>query len=239
MERILDENSTRRLAARSRLAVDPGGAIAIKRDVHELEVATDAATFTRAFRDVVTDPTSMFGLIRIRRNRARLGRDFEAGERFQGCFSLERAMLGALERRGMRRAASEVSALLAKPAVARAVTWVEDQMLSNYAQIEEMVLEPRGGEPFLLRYAYLDGTPIAGSSVFVVEDVGDGAAARCRVRQIFEYQEVNAIALSTFQRFGLKYHDQVVHMQIHKAAARVGAAVLRSTIPVDYAEMVH
>jgi hypothetical protein len=234
MERTLDEASTRRLAARSHLPLDPAGTIAIKRDVHELEVACDAATFVRAFREVVTDPTSMFGLIRIRRNAARLGRDFEPGERFQGCFSLERALLGALERRGMRRAAREVRAVLARPAVARAVTWVEDQMLSNYAQIEEIA-------PLRLRYSYLDGTPIAGSSVFVVEDLAAeaGGAARCRVRQIFEYQEVNGIALSTFQRFGLKYHDQVVHMQIHKAAARVGAAVLRSTIPVDYAEMVH
>jgi hypothetical protein len=229
MERALDEESCRRLAARDHLPLDAGGPIAIKRDVHEFEVATDAATFVRAFREVVTDPTSMFGLIRIRRHRTRLGRDFEAGERFQGCFSLERAMLGALERRGWAGAARRIASMLARPGVARAVTWVEDQMLSNYAQIEEI-------QPLQLRYAYLDGTPIAGSSVFIVDDAGPG---RCRVRQIFEYQEVNAIALSTFQRFGLKYHDQVVHMQIHKAAARVGAAVLRSTIPVDYAEMVH
>jgi hypothetical protein len=236
MERALTDDGTRRLAARTPLPLDPDAAIAIKRDVHELEVAIDAARFAAAFRDVVTDPTSMFGLIRIRRHPRRLGRAFEPGERFQGCFSLERAMLGALERRGMARVATAAAAVLARPAVARAVTWVEDQMLSNYAEIEEMVLEPAPGQPHSLRYRYLDGTPIAGSSIFVIDALGPD---RCRVRQIFEYQEVNAMALSTFQRFGLKYHDQVVHMQIHKAAVRLGVAVLRSTIPTDYAEMVH
>ena len=226
MERALDDESTRRLAARTHLPLDAGGAIAIKRDVHEAEVATDAATFVRAFRDVVTDPTSMFGLIRIRRHRARLGQAFEAGERFQGCFSLERAVLGALERRGRVGAARRVARVLARPAVARAVTWIEDQMLSNYAQIEEI-------EPLRLRYSYLDGTPIAGSSVFVVEDIAPG---RCRVRQIFEYQEVNAIALSTFQRFGLKFHDQVVHEQVRQAAALAGGTA-RGTVEPAYATL--
>jgi hypothetical protein len=236
MQRTLDDRSARRLAARTPLRLDPDDAIAIKRDVHELEVGCDAARFTRAFRDVVIDATSSFGLIRIRRPEARMGRDFELGERFQGCFSLERAVLGALERRGLTRAQRVAAAVLARPAAARLVTWIEDQMLSDYAEIEELVLDPPPGEPFRLRYRYLDGTPIAGSSVFVVEPL---AGDRCRVRQIFEYQEIGGLALGSFQRFGLKYHDQVVHMQIHQAAQRAGAAVLRSTIPADYARMVH
>jgi hypothetical protein len=236
MERTIPPADVARLEARRPLPLDPAASIAIKRDVHEFEVAADAAAYARAFRDVVTDPAIMFGLIRVRRPEPRAGRDFEVGEKFQGCFSLERAVLGALERRGWDGAGRAARAVLETPVASRVLTWIEDQMLSDYAQIEELDMDPAPGAPHRLRYRYLDGTPIAGSSVFMVEPIAPG---RCRVRQIFEYQEVNAIALATFQRFGLKFHDQVVHMQIHKAAERLGARVLRSTIPAAYAEMVH
>ena len=109
----------------------------------------------------------------------------------------------------------------------RLLTWIEDAMLSDYAEIVAL-------EEHRVQYRYLDGTPIAGSSIFLVEPLG---AARCRVRQIFEYQEVGGVALGSFQRFGLKYHDQDVHMQIHQAAERAGAQVVRSTIPSAYAEL--
>src|SRR5690349_12977582 len=192
MERTLDDSAVRRLATRAPLPVDPGRPIAIKRDVHDFDVTCDAATFTRAFREVVTDATSTFGLIRIRRHPSRLGADFELGERFQGCFSLERAVVSALSRRGLVGAAHAAGRLLQTRAVTRALTWIEDAMLSDYAEIEELEMAPAPGEPFRLRYRYLAGTPIAGSSVFVVEPAG---AARCRVRQIFEYQEVGDVAL--------------------------------------------
>jgi hypothetical protein len=236
MERTIRPADVPRLDARLPLPLDPSSSIAIKRDVHDFEIAADAAAYVRAFRDVVTDPDIMFGLIRVRRPGPRAGQSFEIGERFQGCFSLERALLGALERRGWAGARRAVASVVSRPLASRALTWIEDQMLSDYAQIEEIDLEPAPGSPYRLRYRYLDGTPIAGSSIFTVEPI---AAGRCRVRQIFEYQEINAIALATFQRFGLKFHDQVVHMQIHRAAERIGASVLRSTIPVAYAEMVH
>jgi hypothetical protein len=111
-------------------------------------------------------------------------------------------------------------------------------MLSDYAEIEEIVLQPdrSRGERHRLRYRYLDGTPIAGSSVFTIEDRGPN---RCLVKQIFEYQEVNGTALATFQRIGLKYHDQVVYMQIHRAADHADATVLDSTIPTAYGELAH
>ena len=236
MERTIRPADVPRLDARQPLPLDPTASIAIKRDVHEAEIAADASDYARAFRDVVTDPDIMFGLIRVRRPGPRAGRAFELGERFQGCFSLERALLGSLERRGWSSVRNVVASVLERPAASRALTWLEDQMLSNYAQIEEIELAPPPGSPYRLRYRYLDGTPIAGSSVFTIESIAPG---RCRLRQVFEYQEVNAIALATFQRFGLKFHDQVVHMQIHRAAERVGAKVLRSTIPVAYAELVH
>ncbi len=227
MHRTLDDHDARRLAGRAPLPLDPSSPIAIKRDVHDFEVTADAAAFSRAFTEVVTDARSTFGLIRIRRHASRLGRAFEVGERFQGCFSLERAAVAALERRGWNREARAAQRLLARPAVTRLLTWIEDAMLSDYAEIVAL-------EEHRVHYRYLDGTPIAGSSVFLVEPLGPG---RCRVRQIFEYQEVGGVALGSFQRFGLKYHDQVVHMQIHQAAARAGAEVVRSTIPTAYAEL--
>lgn len=238
MERTLSPRAQRRLAARQVLSLNQRRTIAIKRDVHEFVVRAGADRFATGFRAVMTDPTAMFGLIRVRRPAERMGSEFEVGERFQGCFSIERAILGALEKRNLERARATAARLLALPGAARFITWVEDTMLSDYAEIEEIVLEPDRdrGERHRLRYRYLDGTPIAGSSVFTIEDLGDD---RCLVKQIFEYQEVNGTALATFQRIGLKYHDQVVHMQIHRAAAHVGATVESSTIPAAYGELAH
>src|SRR5215468_3611199 len=98
MERTIRPADVARLDARRPLPLDPGASIAIKRDVHEAEIAADAGDYARAFRDVVTDPEIMFGLIRVRRPGPRAGQAFELGERFQGCFSIERALLGSLER---------------------------------------------------------------------------------------------------------------------------------------------
>jgi hypothetical protein len=223
MERLLTAAAQRRLAARAPLPVEPGATIAVKRDVHELVVGCEAAAFARAFREVVTDPASTFGLIRVKRAAERMGRDFDVGERFQGCFSLELALLARLPE-SARGLAARLLGGRAATAVLRAV---EDALLSNYAE----VVAVSTSAPYRLEYRYLDGTPIAGSSVFTIDDDGPG---RCRVRQIFEYQEVNGLALGTFQRFGLKYHDQVVQMEIEAAAARAGAVVLSGTIPAAY-----
>jgi hypothetical protein len=228
MERTLTASAERRLAGKSPLPVDPKAAIAVKRDVHEFLVSTDAGTFARAFQEVVTDPESTFGLIRVKRPAARLGRDFAVGERFQGCFSLELALLARLPAAARARA----ERLLALPAATALLRLVEDALLSNYAEVVAIESAPGAGGAFRLEYRYLDGTPIAGSSVFTIEDAGPG---QCRVRQVFEYQEVNGVALGTFQRFGLKYHDQVVQMEVEKAAARAGVRVLSGTIPSEYA----
>src|SRR5262249_60457531 len=91
MERTRTDEGARRLRGRAPLPVDPHKPIAVKRDVHELVVDVDAARFAAAFREVVTDPESTFGLIRVKRPAERMGRDFAVGERFQGCFSLELA----------------------------------------------------------------------------------------------------------------------------------------------------
>jgi hypothetical protein len=227
MERIMGHGAAAKLGQRAVIPVDPTRTIAVKRDVHEFEVATDAARFAEAFRAVVTDPESTFGLIRVKRPAERMGRDFEVGERFQGCFSLEKAALAALPWRWLETA-------LALGPARRLVSFLEDALLSNYAEVRAIVTAPGPGEAYRLEYAYLEGTPIAGKSTFTIEPIGPRS---CRVRQIFEYQEVNGIALGTFQRFGLKYHDQVVEMEIRQAAQRLGAEVVSSTIPHAYAEL--
>lgn len=239
MDRIMPARAAEKLLRRAPLPVDPRRGIAIKRDVHVFEVETDAETFAAAFRAVVTDPESTFGLIRVKRPAARMGREFQVGERFQGCFSIERAVLGLPERGALRLLRGALGAFLRLRPAAWLVSKIEDAMLSNYAEILEIVLEPDpagdpvGGGARRLKYGYLDGTPIAGSSTFLIEPLGPD---RCRFTQVFEFQEVNRIALNTFERFGLKYHDQVVHMQVHKAAARAGARVISGTIPLAYAE---
>lgn len=233
MERILSSESSQRLEARAALPVDARKTIAVKRDVHEFVIAAPAADFARAFRAVVTSPTSTFGLIRVKRPSERMGEDFHVGERFQGCFSLELAATGALEER-LPAAARWLSSLLALAPARRLTSWLEDALLSNYAEVRAIVTDPAPGQPYLLEYGYLEGTPIAGTSTFTIEDDGPG---QCRVRQIFEYQEVGGVALATFQRFGLKFHDQVVQMEMEQAAAELGVRVLSSTIPRAYGEL--
>ena len=66
-----------KLQARAPLPVEPSRKIAVKRDVHELEIECSAESFARAFREVVTDPASTFGLIRVKRPADRLGREFQ------------------------------------------------------------------------------------------------------------------------------------------------------------------
>ena len=215
----MSERAARRLRKRAPLPVDPRRSIAIKRDVHELVVGASAADFAQAFRAVLQDPDSRFGLIRVRRPAERVGQRFVVGERFQGCFSLRAA---ARKRLGRAAALLELGGPI--------VDWIEDQMMSNYAEVMEIVED--GG--FAFEYRYLEGTPIAGRSVFTVEPIDAG---RCRVRQTFEYQEVNGFALATFQRFGLKLHDQVVQQEVEQAAARAGARVLSGTIPAAYGAM--
>src|SRR6266568_4067847 len=156
MERTMADEGVRRLTERAAQPVDPTKPIAVKRDVHEFVVDVDAASFARAFRAVVTDPESTFGLIRVKRPAERMGRDFTVGERFQGCFSLERAALARVP----AAARPLAERLLGK--AARLITWLEDALLSNYAEIVAI-------EEARLEYRYLDGTPIAGSSTFTIE----------------------------------------------------------------------
>jgi hypothetical protein len=235
MERIIPRRVVTKLERKALLPVDPSRSIAIKRDVHEFIVEADCDAFADAFKKVMTDPEGSFGLIRVKRPESRMGRDFGVGERFQGCYSIEGALLKSFSQ-GWRRALRPMVAwVLRRSSVRWTLSRIEDALMSDYAIIAELVLDPdrSRGQIHTLKYCYLEGTPIAGSSRFSIESLGPG---RCRVTQIFEYQEVNGIALATFQRFGLKMHDQVVHMQIAKAAERCGAPAPVGTIPLAYAQ---
>ena len=230
MERTIPPSKERKLMAKAPLPVDPRRSIAIKRDVHRFEVACDAAALARAFGEVMEEPSATFGLIRVKRPERRMGRPFEKGERFQGCFSLEMAIGGALARwPNLRRI---VGAALANGLAARAVAFIEDQALSDYGEIVAIDMDPAPGEPHRLEYRYLEGTPIAGRSVFTIEGAGAG---RSLLTQVLEFQEVNGMALAIFQRIGLKWHDGVVAMQVERAAERARASVISGTIPLAYA----
>ena len=220
METVISARGSRRLARRAPIAVDPTRAVAIKRDVHEYVVQAPAAELALALRAVVTDPASRFGLIRIKRPEERMGAPFEVGERFQGCFAIERAVPGWL------------GPVVRWRPIAWVVARVEDLFLSNYAEIEAIDFTPAPGEPYVLRYGYLKGTPIAGSTTLLLQPLGP---SRTRFVQVFEYQETDAMSVMTFQQFGLKFHDQVVHEEVRQAARRCGAVIESGTIPTAYA----
>src|SRR3954469_18389884 len=57
------------LDAKSRLSLNPSGAITIKRDVHNLEIDLPAGRFATAFHDVMRDPNRKYGLIKVDRKR--------------------------------------------------------------------------------------------------------------------------------------------------------------------------
>jgi hypothetical protein len=142
------------------------------------------------------------------------------GERFHGCFSLDRVLPRYLGARAARLALGLLGPL---------VEALEDRLLSDFAEITRL---EEGPDRWLGEYRYLEGTPIAGRSRFVVEALGPG---RCRFEQLFEYQERGALAVEVVQRLASRLHDQVTLAQVHAAARLLAAEVTRSTIPAAYA----
>src|SRR5689334_12046630 len=171
----LSASAHRRLKHRQTLAIDPARSFAIKRAVHELDIDTDADRFAAALRQVLRDPDASFGLIDVKRSPDRLGTDFTVGERFHGCVRLARLRSPALRLLGKTRLGA----------------WLEDSVLSDYAEVVEV-------EPYRVVYRYLSGTPMAGSTTFLIEPLGE---SRCRFRVVFEYQELGGLAISALHRF--------------------------------------
>jgi hypothetical protein len=193
-----------KLEKRTPLELDAKRACAIKRNLHELVIGADADRFAAAFEEVMREPGARFGPIEVKRLFGREGEPFSPGERFTGCLRLGELGWPRLGR-------------------TRFGAWLEDAFLSDYAEIVERT-------PNRVVYRYLSGCPMAGSSTFTVDPLGPN---RCRFRALFEYQELGGIAITVLHRFGLRMHDRVTQIQAERAAARIGATIVSSTIQVQ------
>ena len=100
--------------------------------------------------------------------------------------------------------------------------WLEDSLFSDFAEITEL-------EPLRVVYRYLSGCPMAGTSSFQITPLGE----HCRLRVIFEHQELGGLAVSVLHRFGIRLHDRATQAQAERAAERLGAAVLSSTLLLE------
>ncbi|HTJ47419.1 MAG TPA: hypothetical protein VL463_35210 [Kofleriaceae bacterium] len=213
MPRDLDGANARRLHARAPQVIDARRPAAIKRNLHELEIDRDAASFARALRDVLNDRTARFDLIRVRRPAADAWRDFAVGDRFQGCFSLR----AAAARWGAPPWLSSTAAALERIGV---LAWLEARVASDHSEIT-------AADTYRVAYRYLDGTPLAGETTYTIAPRGDRA---CALEVAFTYQETTALALALVHAFGMRAHDRAVLAQAEAAASRAGGRVVRHTI---------
>ncbi|MBX3125693.1 MAG: hypothetical protein KF718_03215 [Polyangiaceae bacterium] len=224
------------LLARRELPLRPAHEIAIKRDVHEIFVSADAASFANAFHEVMRDTDRRFGLIRVDRLTRNQGKPFSLGEKFQGRYQLEEAVKKELGPR-LRRWFGE---LVDDDEVRDFLCRIENEQTSDYGIISRLELSPPPGQPYVLEYRYLDGSPIAGSSTFIVSEASAaelqrlGVPKAAKLTQIFVYQEQSGSFAKFFTRGGLKMHDQVVMSQASQSAKLAGAEILTSTIPKEY-----
>ncbi len=215
------------LDAKTELALDPSREITIKRDVHTIVVATDAPKLAGAFHDVMRDPKRRFGLIRVDRKLANVDKPFQLGERFQGRYEIDEAL-----KKDLAPWSKKIFGDFVKdPGVQAFLCDLENQATSDYGVIAKLDLSPKDGQDFVLSYHYLSGSPIAGSSTFVIHQMSPGTSS---LTQIFEYQELSSSFASFFSSGGLKLHDQVVYSQVSQAADLVGAKIVSSDIPEAY-----
>src|SRR6266542_791676 len=212
---------------RNELVTDPSRDISIKRDVHVLVVSADADKLANAFHEIMRDPKRHFGLIKVDRKQSNVGKPFALGERFQGRYEIDEAI-----RRDLGPWAKKIFGDLTEdPGVKAFLCDLENQATSDYGVIAKLTLPPQPSTDYVLSYHYLSGSPIAGSSTFVVTPVSPGVS---KLTQIFEYQELTSTFALFFSTGGLKLHNQVVYSQVSQAAELVGAKILSSDIPEAY-----
>jgi hypothetical protein len=147
-------------------------------------------------------------------------------EAFAAVLQEPRARFGAIEvqrmpgRDGQPFAAGERFAGCVKLPHFPLSRWLEDNLFSDYAEIVEVL-------PLRVVYRYLSGCPMAGTSTFEITPLpGD----RCRLRVIFEHQEVGGLAVTVLHRFGIRMHDRVTQAQVEAAAVRLSAPILSTTL---------
>ena len=231
------EKWERKLYQRKLLPLKPKSKIGIKRDVHILEVNTGAYVLANAFHQVMMDPNAMFGYIRVVRARNKIGKPYSVGERFQGRYDLAKATLDDLASSPFKFLTKPVRWLLSHFPFKNLFDWIDDTFTSDYGEIQEITLDPpRPGEPevYQLRYAYLSGSPIAGSSTFTIIPIDEH---HCRLTQVFLYQEVSKFYIKILSTDGIRYHNQVVYMQVQKPAELAGAQITFTTIPKEYQDL--
>ena len=217
------------LDARPVLELNAKGSITIKRDVHNVVIGASAASVADSFHRVMRDPSRRFGLIRVDRKRANAGQPFTFHERFQGRYELDEALQAQIKAGWLKKLFADA---IDSPDVQCSVRQIENQLTSQYARISRLELAPPEGGDFVLAYEYLKGSPIAGSSTFIVAPVGKDQS---RLTQIFVYQEQTAAFVSFFGAGGLKLHNQVVLSQATQTAQLIGAKIIESDIPPEYA----
>jgi hypothetical protein len=225
------------LVARQPLKLNFKGSISVKRDVRDVLVDVPANRFAAGFQEAISDPKRHFGLIHVDRLAANAGKPFTEGEKFQGRYEVELAV--AQQLRG--KAKEWFGDFADSDPVRRWLCDIENNHTSNYGVISQLVLSPPPGKEYVVQYLYLEGSPIAGSSTFVVSEVTDpevlskyGVTSAARMRQIFEYQEQDSGFADFFSKGGLRFHYQVVFSQATQAAAVAGGKVLESDIPEEY-----
>ncbi len=224
------------------LPLKPKSAISIKRDVHNIVIDADAADVAQAFQDVMIDTKRHFGLIKLQRMRANEGKPFSVGERFQGQYTLT---LAKDEWPAFWRKIFDD--LYDEEAVQVIVCEIQNSLLSDYGELSLLELNPKPGEPYRMQYRYLghtdpkSGSPIAGSSMFIVTPIVDmkelnalGVSKASKLTQVFEYQEQTDFFAYFFSAGGLKLHNQVVYSQAKQAAELIGAKIIDSDIPKEY-----
>ncbi len=224
------------LAKRQLIPLDANDDISIKRDVHEIFVDVDAATFANAFHQIMMDPDRRFGLIRVDRLAANTGQPFQLGEKFQGRYSVEGAVAKELPDKWRRLFGDlvdddEIQDILCK---------IENKQTSDFGVISKLDLSPPAGKPHILEYQYLEGSPIAGGSTFIVTEASAddlarlGVSTAAKVTKVFLYQEQSSSFAKFFTKGGLKLHNQVVLSQAKQSAALAGGKIIETDIPPEY-----
>ncbi len=227
-----DEAWEEALDRRAVLPLNPASPVAIKRDLHTFEVNVSSRAFASAFHAAMIDTSRRFGLVQVLRKRDRQGLPFSLGERFQGCFRIRHAIRDGIDSSpAVARALRTVEGSLARlyERVAEPIHFIEDGWMSDFGQIVELELDR--GKVSRLKYAYLEGSFIAGSSTFLVEPSGHD---RARISQVFEYQEIRQAYVLWVGTAVLKMHLGVVFSQIEQAAEVAGGQIIGTTVPSQY-----
>jgi len=180
--------------------------------VHNVVIRADSAAFAAAFQHTLQDSKKQFGLIHIMRKQANIDQPFTLGERFQGRFSIEEALKFTDHPHDFLRG-------------------IEDHITSDYGIISEFETAPPLGGEYRIAYRYLEGSPIAGSSTWTIQQIENGV---CRFTQVFEYQELQIGFVTFFATLGLKLHNQVVWSEVKQSADLIGVEIVSTDIPEEY-----